>query len=61
MTLIAICTLPSVVLFASPGFRHALSTLSMPFLVVVVAAFMLNMAGLVRLVARLVRMRRGQV
>ena len=61
MTLIVICTLPSVILFASTGMRHALSTFSMPFLVVIVAAFMLNLAGLVRLVARLVRMRRGQL
>ena len=61
MTLIAICILPGVILFSSAGMRHALSTFSMPYLVVIVAALMLNVAGLVRLVARLVRMRREQL
>lgn len=61
MTLIVICTLPSVVLFADAGMRHALSSFSLPYLVVIVAALMLNMAALVRLIARLVRMRREQL
>jgi hypothetical protein len=60
MTLIVICMLPSVFLFVSPSTRHALPTMSVPFLVVIVVALMLNAAGLVRLVARLFRMRREQ-
>jgi hypothetical protein len=60
MTLIGLCSLPSVFLFASPSMRHALSAMSMPFLVVIVGAFLLNVAGLVRLIARVFRMRREQ-
>lgn len=61
MTLIVIGILPSVILFSSAGMRHALSTFSLPFIVVIVAALMFNVAGLVRLIARLVRMRRKQL
>ena len=60
MALIVVCSIPSVILFISPTMRHALSTLSWPFLAVIVGAFALNVVGLLRLVARLVRTRREQ-
>lgn len=53
--------LPSLALFGIPAMRHALSTMSMPFLVVIVAALGLNLAGLLRILARLFRMRREQL
>jgi hypothetical protein len=59
MTLIAVCSIPGMILFISPGMRHGLSGLSWPFLAVIVGAFGLNVVGLLRLVARLVRMRRA--
>jgi hypothetical protein len=61
MTLLFVCSLPSVFLFASPSMRHALSSSSWPFLAVIVGAFGLNLVGMARLVARLVRVRREQV
>lgn len=58
ITLIVVCSIPSVILFISPSMRHGLSGLSWPFLAVIVGAFGLNVVALLRLVARMLRMRR---
>lgn len=60
ITLIVVSGIPSVILFASPRLRHGLSGMSWPFLAVVVGALALNLVTLLRLVARVLRMRRAQ-
>lgn len=60
LTLIVVCCLPGAMLFLTPNLRHALSTFSWPFNAVLLGALGLNLAALLRLVARLVRMRREQ-
>lgn len=60
MLTLVVCCLPGAILFSTPELRHALSTLSMPFIALLVGIFGLNVAALVRLAARLVRLRREQ-
>jgi hypothetical protein len=58
---LVVCCLPGAILFLTPTLRHALSTFSWPFIAVLLGTLGLNAAALVRLVARLVRLRREQV
>lgn len=60
MLTLVVCCLPGAILFSTPALRHALSTLSMPFIALLVGIFGLNVAALVRVAARLVRLRREQ-
>ena len=59
VTLIVAC-LPGAILFSSATLRHALSTLPWPLIALLVGTYALNVAGLVRLTARLIQLRREQ-
>ena len=58
--LIFVCCLPAAILFSSPASRDGLSTLSWPFVALLITAYGLNLVGVVRLFARLVKMRSVQ-